>query len=924
MTDRDPLALAERYGPYALLLLVVAFMLWVRLLPIDRVVTSDAVYFSGNDPWYHVRMVQYAVRHFPETTPFDPWSYFPFGTDRHSGFGGLFDQIIALTALIVGMGSPSDHTVEVVTALAPAIFGALTAIPTYVIARRLTDRWGGLVAAGLLALSSGDILFRTIVGAADHQSSEAFFGAIAVAGFAYTVAVAYRESPMAEDVLDRNWQYLRVPALAGIVGGVAVASYLMMWPPGVMILATFGVFALLQMVRDHAGGRPTDHLAFGVAVAMTTTGVLTLLYARSYRITQNDFSLLQPLTALGIAFGVVVLLGLSRYQEREGYDRSYFGPSVLGLLVVALVIARLVYPPSLNLLEGLFIRVYSFGYFTSATAGTVAEIQPASPAQAFALYGLVLVIALVGGLLLLYRYWRDDRPTDLVVILWSLSMVSAYFTMARFGYYFSVVVALLAAFAIWWVSKRWIVNGVNLRNPKESDIGLYQVIGLLVILLLIVPGNVIAISSQQPAWERAENMGGTDISWYDSLDWMQSNTPQIPMGYYDQYEEPTGADYDYPPGAYGVMSWWDYGHWITVMGHRIPFANPFQEGPVPASAYFQATNETHANLLLDAIPSQSDQSTRVSSMSTEELQGVVDDQSDQQAIEDGRYVIIDDQMAGGKFSAIATWTGPGPNAYFQQSRYQVQGQNVTLVGTNQRYDGTMLSKLYFDDAQQLSHYRLVHEDDRYAIVGGYIAGQRADPLRSIRLNGAWETLGQTANQLERLKSSRQVVQIGQGGQYVYNAEVESRVKVFERVEGATLTGTAADVESGTPVVAFLTLQTDAGRNVTYVQRTQTAADGSFSMTVPYATDNAVGTADGGANESVLAQGEYSVIVGPNIFNPDASGTVAVPEQAIYDGREIEVDLETVDDGAGGNETAGRDNESAGSLDVPQPITSTAP
>ena len=26
------------------------------------------------------------------------------------------------------------------------------------------------------------------------------------------------------------------------------------------------------------------------------------------------------------------------------------------------------------------------------------------------------------------------------------------------------------------------------------------------------------------------------------------------------------------------MSWWDYGHWIEVIGRKIPNANPFQVG----------------------------------------------------------------------------------------------------------------------------------------------------------------------------------------------------------------------------------------------------------------------------------------------------------------------------------------------------------
>lgn len=121
MVDREPRVYAERYGPPVLLALAVAFVFWVRMLPGERVITDTAVFFSGNDARYHSRATQYVVRYFPDMTPFDPWSNFPCGTGRHSGFGGLFDQIVALAALVVGLGSPSDHLVDVVLALAPPV-----------------------------------------------------------------------------------------------------------------------------------------------------------------------------------------------------------------------------------------------------------------------------------------------------------------------------------------------------------------------------------------------------------------------------------------------------------------------------------------------------------------------------------------------------------------------------------------------------------------------------------------------------------------------------------------------------------------------------------------------------------------------------------------------------------------------------------
>ena len=886
MLDRDQRVLAERYGPHVLLLFVVGFMFWVRMLPADRVITDSTVFFSGNDAWYHKRMTHYAVRYSPHTTPFDPWSNFPFGTGRHSGFGGLFDQLVALAALVVGLGSPSDRLINVVLAVAPPIFGALTAIPTYFIARHLTDRWGGLVAAGILALSSGGILFRTIVGASDHQSAEPLFSTIAVAGFVFALVTAYRESPMLEDVQDRNWEYLQTPVLAGIAGGVAVAAYLTLWPPGVMLLFTFGVFVVFQLSRDHYAGEATDHLTIATVVPMVTAGVLTLLYARSYDLEATAFSLLQPLVAFGVAAGTLVLFGLSRYAEQEGYERRYYPPTVAVLVLVSFVLLWIVYPRGVDLLQQLVVRIYSFGLLTSPSAGTVAEIQPATIDTAFAAFGTILFLAVGGFVILSYAVVRENRPVVLLVLLWSLSMFAAYFTMARFGYYFAVNVAILSAYAIWWISTKLLAIDVDLDESRDID--LYQILGILLLLLLVVPGNVVATSGSQPVWDQAERLGGTDLAWYEAMNWLQSNSPELPLGYYERYDRPADGDFNYPPGAYGVMSWWDYGHWITVMGHRIPYTNPFQEGPVPASAYLQAADETRANLILEVLPLLSENPARIATMSTAELRDVAADQSPEVAGENGKYVVIDDEMAGEKFPAITQWAGPRTSAYFKRSQYQIRGQNVSLPETTARYDETMLADLYYQDARGLSHYRLVHEVDQYSVVGGSVTGNRVRALTSIPLRGGWGRVASLANSLREAKSTTQAVSLGRG-RYVYNANVESRVKIYEHVDGATLTGTVPNAENGTAVYAVLELQTHTGRNFTYVQQASTGPDGSFEMTVPYPTNGGVAPANGGTDSSVEALGEYSIRVG-NLTTPSTEGSVVVPEAAIYGGDTIEVQI----------------------------------
>jgi len=95
---------------------------------------------------------------------------------------------------------------------------------------------------------------------------------------------------------------------------------------------------------------------------------------------------------------------------------------------------------------------------------------------------------------------------------------------------------------------------------------------------------------------------------------MRHNTPYPRLDYYGNYQiPPAGERFQYPDSAYGVMSWWDYGHWIEVIGRRIPNANPFQQGiggrrvdmteenKPGASTFFTAPSEEAATAILKAI-----------------------------------------------------------------------------------------------------------------------------------------------------------------------------------------------------------------------------------------------------------------------------------------------------------------------------------
>src|SRR6056297_1542566 len=155
--------LAQRWYHVPALAVMMLYMLWVRFQSYDSVVRDGTVYFIGNDAYYHYRETMFAVDNWLSTMPFDPWTQFPYGTSTGQ-FGTLMDQVWATVALVVGVGSPTEQTVGMVALVAPAVMGAMAAIPTYFVGRRLGGRLGGITAIVVLGLSAGTFLQRSLAG----------------------------------------------------------------------------------------------------------------------------------------------------------------------------------------------------------------------------------------------------------------------------------------------------------------------------------------------------------------------------------------------------------------------------------------------------------------------------------------------------------------------------------------------------------------------------------------------------------------------------------------------------------------------------------------------------------------------------------------------------------------------------------------
>jgi len=342
----------------------------------------------------------------------------------------------------------------------------------------------------------------------------------------------------------------------------------------VLLLGIVGTFFLLYLTIEFGRGKSPEHVAIAGAILMGSVTIFSVAVINSFEITATDHSLLQPLLAFGIGAGCVFMAWLARYMEAEEYDRSLYPVTVGGIIVTVTVLMAILTPDLLGYFTDQILRVVGFTSSPSATQTSVGEATPLrDPSRLYGAHGLSLFVAVIGAALVLFKQFFDrDAPAEqLLVVIWAAFITAASFTQVRFGVYLVFPVATLTGLAVSYV--------VDWTEFSVTDgVELYEVITVAAVGLTIV-GTLLLVGPTAMAVGDGASPGQEPVAWGESLDWMQENTPEEgtygtggeqSLEYYGTYQN--RENYDYQEGEYGVMSWWDYGHLITVEGERIPNA----------------------------------------------------------------------------------------------------------------------------------------------------------------------------------------------------------------------------------------------------------------------------------------------------------------------------------------------------------------
>ncbi|MFH1003385.1 MAG: oligosaccharyl transferase, archaeosortase A system-associated [Chloroflexota bacterium] len=633
--------------------------------PYDRVFGGEEIRFTGSDVYYHMRLVDSLVHHFPHLIYFDPYTHFPYGMTV--GWFPFFYLLLAGIIWVVGLGAPSPHLVDVIGVYFPAVLGALLTIPVFFLGRARFNRWVGVIAAGLVAIFGGDPMGRSILGFTDHDVAGVLFSAVFMLFLFMALKTARERGLSYRHLLERDWAVARRPLVYSLLAGLFLGTYLLTWTGGLLFVFIVFTYMVAQFSIDQWRQRSTEYLSLVLAVPFVIALVM---------LSPISPERLYPVSLVLALLAPPALNGVSYLYRRRGLKPVYYPLTLAGL---GLVLAGLFWVVTPALVKAVLTLLTML---VPNTTSIITEAQsilfPSNRFSLLAIWGNFTTgffLSLVALGMLIRSAVKAGHPENNLLVVWSLVILVATLGERRFAVYFAVNVALLTGYVSWRILElsgfretvtRVVSAGASrgktragrrqeaggLTKSRPINLGL----GVIAIALFVFAPNIgpaVATASQA-------RFAPSD-AWVHSLIWLKDNTPD-PFGdpdyYYQLYPPlPPGTQYQYPPSAYGVMAWWDYGHWITRISHRLPNATPAIWGS--AGPCFIAQDEASADKIMDDL-------------------GM-------------RYVIADDVTAVDKFPSVISVAGRSRSEFFDTFQFP-QGEVGTVFFPE--YYRSLIVRLY--------------------------------------------------------------------------------------------------------------------------------------------------------------------------------------------------------------------------------------
>jgi len=568
----------------SILILVLMLAFTIRLLPLRW-----GYYLSEFDPYFQFRITDHVVQNgvFSYATwTNDPMSWWPWGRDvPHTSFPALGLTAAAFYSIFNALGVPmasmfatdplSANPVYNFVIIFPAIMAVLTCIVIFFFGKDIGGKETGLLAAFFLAINASYI-GRTSLGFFDDETIGIF--GILLVGFFFLRALD----------AERPWKHSFIYAIAAGLslgylfagwGAARYASGLVMLLVGVMILlrryssrllvsysVTFGIALFIAMNVPFLGAKFLTEITNMVAYALL---LLLAAFEVAGRLRTAKMKTLFTLAFVGLFAAVFVglyMFGFIRALETK-------------------------YQTILNPFQRLLFPIVE----------SVQEHRPAAWGSIYYDVGIGIFFIPVGF------FFAAQNPTNRNVFLILFGLTSIYFasSMVRLTLIMAPAFCLLWALALTRVLRPFITvlkeapTTIRRKTRFETHVGREFSAAFLILIFLLLTFSLVLPSRE--SLERQARGTGSDVlprvfdqayspttiatasvpikssqpinDWIDALTWIRNNQ-----------------------SVQAVVSWWDYGYWISTIGNKPSLADngTFNSTQIKKIGAMFMSNETRA------------------------------------------------------------------------------------------------------------------------------------------------------------------------------------------------------------------------------------------------------------------------------------------------------------------------------------------
>jgi dolichyl-diphosphooligosaccharide--protein glycosyltransferase len=562
----------------SILILILTLAFTIRLLPLRW-----GYYLSEFDPYFQFRITDHIVQNGVlsyTTWTNDPMSWWPWGRDvPHTSYPALGLTATFFYSILNALGVPmapmfttdplSANPVYNFVIIFPAIMAVITCVVIYFFGKDIGGKETGLFAALFLAINASYI-GRTSLGFFDDETIGIF--GILLVGFFFLRSLD-AERPLKQSFIYAIAAGLSLGYLFGGWGAARYASGLIMLLVGVMLLLRRYSSRLLLSYS----------ITYGIA----------LFIAMNVQFLGPKF--LIEITNM-IAYGLLLLLGAFEIASRIRTVRmkTVFALAFLGLLVA------------------LFMGLYTLGFIRSLETKyqtilnpfqrllfplveSVQEHRPAAWGSIYYDVGIGIFFIPVGF------FFAAQNPTNRNIFLILFGLTSIYFasSMVRLTLIMAPAFCLLWALALTRVLRPFITvmketpTVIRRKTRFEAHVGKEFSAAFLILIFLLLTFSLVLPSRESQ--QRGE-------AFPRVLDQAYSPTTIATASVPVKSSKPINDFFDAltwirnTQSVQAVVSWWDYGYWITTIGNKPSLADngTFNSTQIARIGKMFMSNETEA------------------------------------------------------------------------------------------------------------------------------------------------------------------------------------------------------------------------------------------------------------------------------------------------------------------------------------------